>query len=74
MNARQPIYVVMMSTGGALTQQHPFEGGPIVMETDVVGATLQHARERAAMLEVRYGACRIGRVVLEDEPGFEVTQ
>lgn len=68
MNAA-PIYVVVMSTGGRLTAEHPVNGGPIVMETDVDGATLAHARQRAAELERRYGACRIGRVVLEDEEG-----
>lgn len=67
-----PIYVVVMSTGGALTQQHPINGGPIVMETEVDGATLEKARERAAMYERRFGACRVGRVIFEDEPGFEV--
>ena len=68
MNA--PIYVVVMSTGGALTEAEPVNGGPIVMETDVDGATLQRAQDRAAMLERRYGACRIGRVVFEDNPAF----
>lgn len=67
-----PIYVVVVATGGALTRQHPVDGGPIVFETEVDGATLQHAQERAAQLERRYGPCRIGRVIFEDEPGFEV--
>lgn len=67
-----PIYVVVMSTGGALTQQHPINGGPIVMETEVDGSTLQVAQARAATMEARYGACRVGRVIFEDEPGFEV--
>lgn len=72
-----PIYVVVTSTGGAGysgghdgSPAHP--GGPLVMETEVDGATLQHAQERAAMYERRFGACRIGRVIFEDEPGFEV--
>lgn len=66
-----PIYVVVMASGGAQTKDRP-DGGPIVMETDVDGATLQAANERAAMLEKRWGSCRIGRVVFEDQPGFEV--
>ena len=70
MNAA-PIYVVVASTGGAPRQENP-AGGPIVMETDVDGATLVQAQHRAAMLESRFGACRVGRVVFEDEPGFEV--
>ncbi len=69
------IYVVVTSTGGAGyssghdgAPKHP--GGPLVMETDVDGASLEMARERAAMFERRFGACRIGRVVFEDEPAF----
>lgn len=69
-----PIYVVVMATGGSLTEAAPVKGGPIVMETDVDGATLQVARERAAALEKRYGACRVGRVIFENEPNFEVKQ
>lgn len=73
MNA--PIYVVVTSTGGAgyssghdCGPKHP--GGPLVMETDVDGASLEKARERAAMYERRFGACRIGRVVFENETAF----
>ncbi len=73
MNA--PIYVVVTSTGGAgyssghdCGPKHP--GGPLVMETDVDGASLEKARERAAMHERRFGACRIGRVVFENETAF----
>lgn len=73
-----PIYVVVASTGGQGfssgrdgSPKHP--GGPIVMETDVDGATLQAANYRAAALERQFGACRVGRVVFEGEPGFEVT-
>ena len=65
-----PIYVVVMSAGGSLTEAEPVNGGPIVMETDIDGATLQVAQQRAAGLEKRDGACRVGRVVFEDEPGF----
>lgn len=77
MNA--PIYVVVASTGGEGFSSgrggpaHP--GGPLVMETEVgAGSTLEKARERAALFERRFGACRVGRVVFEDEAGFEVQQ
>jgi hypothetical protein len=71
-----PIYVVVTSTGGAGyssghggVPKHP--GGPLVMETELGDDTsLEKARERAAMFERRFGACRIGRVIFEDEPGF----
>lgn len=66
-----PIYVVVMSTGGAPTEANP-KGGPIVMETDLACATLEHANIRAVSLEKHWGARRIGRVIFEDEPGFEV--
>ena len=69
-----PIYVVVSSTGGegyssgACSPKN--DGGPIVHETDIGAAsTLEKARERAAMLERRWGPCRIGRVVFEDERG-----
>lgn len=73
-----PIYVVVSSTGGEGyssghdgSPKHP--GGPIVMETDIgAGSTLRKAQERAAMLERRFGTCRVARLVFEDEPGFEV--
>lgn len=64
-----PIYVVVASTGGAPREGNP-AGGPIVMETDVDGATLEQAQHRASMLERRFGACRVARLVFEDEPGF----
>lgn len=66
-----PIYVVVASTGG-----HPridnLRGGPIVMETEVEGATLEQANHRAAQLEPRFGACSVARLVFPGEPGFEV--
>lgn len=65
-----PIYVVVMATGGALTEAQPFHGGPIVMETEVDGATLERAQAWAGKLEHRYGACRVARLVFEDHPGF----
>lgn len=64
-----PIYVVVMSTGGARTDANP-KGGPIVMETEVDGNSLEKAQAWAGKLGRTYGACRIGRVVFGDEPGF----
>lgn len=71
-----PIYVVVSSHGGEGyrggqngTPKHP--GGPIVHETDVgTASTLEKAQERAAMIERRWGACRIARLVFEDHPAF----
>ena len=63
-----PIYVVLFSTGGKVTEAQP-EGGPIVMETDVDGATLARAQRYAAQHEKHYGPARIGRVVFEDVDG-----
>lgn len=73
--ANAPIYVVLTSHGGAGyssgrdgTPKHP--GGALVMETELGSAsTLDAARERAAAYERCFGACRIGRVVFEDEEG-----
>ena len=71
-----PIYVVVTSTGGEgyrgghRSQKHP--GGPLVMETEVGSAsTLEKAQERAAGFERRFGACRVARLVFEDEPEFK---
>jgi hypothetical protein len=67
-----PIYVVVCQNDKA----HPIHGvdpdGAIVHEQYVSTATLENIRQRAAAME-RYGACRVGRVVFEGEPGFEVT-
>lgn len=43
--------------------------GPIIHEVYVKDTSLQAAQQRAAMFE-RWGACRIARLVFEDEPGF----
>jgi hypothetical protein len=67
-----PIYVVVTTTGGAPRLDNQ-AGGPIVMETEAEGATIEQAQHQAARLERRFGACRVGRVVFEGEPGFEVT-
>ena len=76
-----PIYVVVTSDdlfGKWLEldlQKNPGrKPNPIVFETCVNSATLETAKARAAQLEKQYGACRVGRVVFEDEAGFEVQQ
>lgn len=66
-----PIYVVVCQND----KPHPTFGidknGAIIHETYINDTDLATAHQRAAMFE-RWGACRIGRVVFEDEPGFEV--
>lgn len=66
-----PIYIVVCQND----KPHPTCGvdkhGAIIHETYVKQTSLEEARSRATMFE-RWGACRIGRVVFEDEPGFEV--
>jgi hypothetical protein len=66
-----PIYVVVCANDKA----HPIHGvdphGAIVHETYAKHASLAEAQQRAAQME-RFGACRIGRVVFENELGFEV--
>lgn len=42
------------------------EGGPLVHETYTRGATKQEAQRRAGQME-RYGACRIARLVFDDQ-------
>lgn len=76
-----PIYVVVVSDDlfgrfleRELEQDPQRKPNPIVMETDVEGATLEKARKRAAELELRYGPCRVGRVIFENEPNFEAKQ
>lgn len=62
------VYVVLCQND----RPHPRYGvdpdGALIQETYVQHATLDKARERAAAME-RWGACRIGRVVFEDEEG-----
>ncbi len=66
-----PIYVVVCQND----REHPRWGkdpsGPIVHESNT-SMTLEQAQQRCAMFE-QSGACRVGRVVFEGEPGFEVT-
>jgi hypothetical protein len=73
-----PVYVVVASDDlnrkyleRALQEDRKRKPNPIAFETNVNGATLEAARIRAAYLEQQgYGACRIARLVFEDEPGF----
>lgn len=68
-----PIYVVVCAYGAPpdCTRPDGTRYGPIVMETDIETTTQAVAQARAADMERRgYGACRVGRVVFEDEPGF----
>lgn len=63
------VYVVVCQND----KPHPSLGvdkdGPIVHETYVREGTLPKQMQRAAVME-RWGACRVARLVFEDEPGF----
>lgn len=76
-----PIYVVVSSDD--LNEKYRAEEmarnpgrkpNPIVFECNADGSlTLDQVQQRAAQCERQgYGACRVGRVVFEGEPGFEV--
>jgi hypothetical protein len=67
-----PIYVVVCQNDKPHPKWGADEGGPIVHEQYTNTATLENMRLRAGAMEV-FGACRIGRVVFEGEPGFEVS-
>lgn len=64
-----PIYVVVCQNDRWHPRFGVDEGGPIVHEQYTRTATLENMRARAAVME-QQGACRVGRVVFEDEPGF----
>lgn len=66
-----PIYVVVCQNDKPHPRWGVDESGPIVYEQYTRTATLENARARAAVLEAS-GACRVGRVVFEDEPAFSV--
>ncbi len=77
-----PIYVVVASDdldakyrARELERDPGRKPNPIVFESNADGSlTLAGAQQRAAMLEQQgYGATRVGPVVFEGEPGFEVT-
>lgn len=63
-----PIYVVVCANDKA----HPIHGvdphGAIVHETYVKHGTLEEQQVRAGAFE-RWGACRVARLVFEDQPG-----
>lgn len=65
-----PIYVVVCQNDKAHPRWGRDEKGPIVHES-YTSMTLQQAQERCATME-QHGACRIGRVIFEDHPDFEV--
>lgn len=67
--AEPPIYVVVCANDKPHPRWGVDKGGPIVHEVYVKDATLEAAKARAGVME-QHGACRIGRVVFEDEPGF----
>jgi hypothetical protein len=67
-----PIYVVVTTKGG-MARKGNEQGGPIVMGTEVDGSTLEQAQHQAARLERSFGACRVGRIVFEDEPAFQLS-
>lgn len=67
---RAPIYVVVCQND----KEHPKfgrdPGGVLVLES-YASMTLQQANARCAAMEL-HGACRVGRVIFENEPNFEV--
>jgi hypothetical protein len=65
-----PIYIVVCQNDKPHPTMGVDQGGPIVPETYVKDCTLEKQRARAALLE-RWGACRVARLVFEDEPGFK---
>ena len=78
-----PIYVIVSSDdlntkyrAEELGRNPDRKPNPIVFECNADGSvTLEMAQQRAASAEAQgYGATRVGRVVFEGEPGFEVTQ
>ncbi len=78
MTKEPPIYVVVAGDDlhgkwrdRALQEDPQRKPNPIVFETNVNGATLEAAQERAAMTEQTYGAARVGRVIFEDHPAFK---
>ena len=73
-DAPDDIFVVVSARGGeGYSSGHDgskCDGGPIVHETEIgTGSSIEKARERAAMMEMRWGPCRIARLVFEDQQG-----
>jgi hypothetical protein len=74
-----PIYVVVCSDdlnerwrSKALAEDPNRKPNPIVFECNADGSvTLEKSQQLTKQFEASgYGACRVGRVVFEDEPGF----
>ncbi len=66
-----PIYVVVGDNDKPYRPgEVPDPDGAIVYETYLKNATLETAQQRAAQLD-RFGACRIARLVFEDEEAFK---
>lgn len=64
-------WVVVSAYGGPpdCLKEDGSRHGPIAWETNLEGATREAASKRAAQCERSgYGACRIARLVFEDEP------
>ena len=72
-----PIYVVVSTDDlnakwreRALAEDPNRKPNPIVLETNVIGSTLERELSRAAQMEASgYGACRVARLVFEDVDG-----
>lgn len=64
-----PIYVVVCANDKAHPRWGKDPKGAIVHETYIEDASLENQQKRAASMEVM-GACRVARLVFEDEPGF----
>lgn len=68
--AEPEVWVVMAAYGAPLSclKQDGTRYGPIVFETNVEGASREDAQRRAAQCERQgYGACRVARLVFDDE-------
>jgi hypothetical protein len=69
-----PIYVVVCENSKPGLDGAVDDGGPIVWETYTRDATLHAAQLTAGNVEKHgYGACRVARLVFEDDPGFAAT-
>lgn len=63
-----PIYVVVCQNDKPHPRFGVDTGGPIVHES-YTSMTLEQAQRRCSAMEL-WGACRVGRVVFEDNPAF----
>jgi len=60
--AEPEVWVVVAANDGAEPKD-----GPLVFETYVNKATRENALRAAAALEKRYGACRVARLVFDNQ-------